>query len=412
VSVYRPPPVRPDLIVNSQVHRGEPYVIVKDPVTRRFFRLPALAYQVAEYFNSAISVEQVSQEISAKTDCFIDAAEVERFARHLEGLGLLEQQLSTADIDARQRKLAGERRSLLYLKWPLVNPDPLLNRLLVVLRPLFTKPVMLAFGGLVLASLVVHVTHTEWVSQALHHATHGGGLLWLYGATALTLTLHELAHGLTSKRFGADVHEMGFLLLYFMPCAYTDISNAYLVNNKWERIWITLAGSVADLVIWAVASIVLVIVQPGMTGQQVLGAVMLTTGYRSVALNLNPLIKLDGYYVLLDLLEMPNLRQRSKSLIRWRVKQWLRRDAAVPDETPRDRRVLEVYGWLSATYVVGLLFLSALWFDNWLTGWAGSYGRLAYLAIGVLILIGRWVVKAHRHRRLSTAMPKDVETEV
>lgn len=404
--------MRSDLIVKPQVHRGEPYAIVKDPVTRRFFRLPALAYQVAECFDSATSVEQVAREISAKRDCSIDAAEVEQFARQLEALGLLEQQLSTAEIDARQRKLTGERRSLWYLKWPLVNPDRLLNALLVVLRPLFTKPALLVLSGLVVASMIVHVTHAESVSRALYHATHGGGLLWLYGATALTLTLHEMAHGLTSKRFGADVHEMGFLLLYFMPCAYTDISNAYLINNKWDRIWITLAGSAADLVVWAAACIVLVIAQPGMMGQQVLGAVMLTTGYRSVALNLNPLIKLDGYYVLLDLLELPNLRQRSKSVVRWRLKRWFRRDAAVPDETPRDRRVLEVYGWLSAAYVAGLLFLSALWLDKWLTSWAGSYGRLAYLALGALILIGHGVVKARRRRRLSTSMPREVETEV
>ena len=63
-------------------------------------------------------------------------------------------------------------------------------------------------------------------------AVDGWGLVWLYGATILTLTVHELAHGLTARRFGAEVHEMGVLLLYFLPCAYTDISDAYLVERK------------------------------------------------------------------------------------------------------------------------------------------------------------------------------------
>ena len=95
----------------------------------------------------------------------------------------------------------------------------------------------------------------------------------------------------------------------------------------------------------------------GILGERLLGAVLLTTGFRSVALNLNPLIRLDGYYVLVDLLELPNLRLRASEVIGWRLARWAGRGAgdAEPAEAVRERRLLEAYGWLSLAYIAALL---------------------------------------------------------
>ncbi|MBN1947942.1 MAG: hypothetical protein JW797_19905 [Bradymonadales bacterium] len=392
-----PPPLRQDLVLQEQTHRGEPYVVVKDPLTSRFFRLPSLAFRVASRFDASATPEQLAEQVATEERCAMGAAEVERFADRMESLGLLDQQLTSLEIEARQRASTRQQRSIFYLKWGLVDPDRMLARLLVLLRPLFSRPAAVLTAGLVAGSLILYLARPEIVAGALWQATHGGGLIWLYAATALTLTLHELSHGLVSKRHGAEVHEMGFMLLYFMPCAYTDISNAYLVPRKRDRIAITLAGSVCDLAVWALASIALLLLRPGPTGTQILGALMLTTGYRSVALNLNPLIKLDGYYVLVDWLEMPNLRQRSQEAIRWRIGRWLGRKEQQVGETVRDRRVLESYGWLSSLYVVALLSLTVWWLDGWLVRWSGPAGRLAYLPLALLIALV-WMARRKRRR--------------
>jgi putative peptide zinc metalloprotease protein len=352
---------------------------------------------VARLFDSQTPLEQVAAMASAQEEVPLAVDEVAGFAGLLDRWALLDHQLPPTAIMARQRAMTDERSSLFHLKLPLVRPDRFLGRLLVVLRPLFSVPSVVSMVVLIVAAMVVHAAWHAEMTPGLTAATHGSGLAWLYGVTATTLTTHELAHGLCSRRFGAEVREMGLLLLYGMPCAYTDITDAYLLPNKWQRIWITLAGPFSDLVVWAVATWLLVTVNPGPLGQKILGATILTTGFRSLLLNLNPLIKLDGYYVLTDLLEMPNLRQRSRRVVAWRLWSWLRRSVASPEESDDDRRVLEIYGWLSLLYVVALLSVTAILLDSWLVQWAGVYGRLAVWGIAVLVIVHRiWRARTPR----------------
>jgi len=362
-----PPPTRPDIVVRVQVHRNSHYAVVKDPVTGRFFRLPEMAWKIAGHFNSNLDYRQIAFLASEREESDISAEDVQGVAEQLERLGLLDQGLSRADIASRQEAVTLERRSILYLKRPLVDPDRFLSGLLAAIRPLVSFPFVVLVVVLVCCAAILHAIHPHEAAQAMASSLRGWGLAWLYGMTALTLTLHEIAHGLACKRFGAEVREMGVMLLYFMPCAYTDISDAYLVPKKQNRIWITMAGSVADLAVWSAATIALATLHP-VQGPllQALGALMLTTGLRSVVFNLNPLIRLDGYYVLVDLLEMPNLRLRAREVVRWRVANWLGRASARPDETARDRRILEAYGWLSLVYVVALLSMSAVLAAQWL----------------------------------------------
>ncbi len=358
-------------MVREQVLRNTTFTIIKDPVTRRYFRVPAAAWRIARRFDSKTPVETVALELSSGGDP-VTPDDVLDVATRFERLALLDTGLSPAQVRRAQAAASGERRSVFYLKRPLFDPDRVLARMLALVRPLFTWPAMLALAVLVLFAVILHATYPGEAAGAVASALHGSGIAWLYAVTAVTLTVHEFAHGLTCKRFGGEVHEMGVMLLYFMPCAYTDISDAYLVPRKRDRILITLAGSVADLALWALATAVLYFASPGGTGEQVLGALMLTTGFRTVAFNLNPLIRLDGYFVLVDLLEMPNLRVRSRAVLARRVARWAGRPPGPAIENARDGRVLEIYGWLSLAYVVVLLLVTAVLTGRWLAGFLES----------------------------------------
>ena len=138
-------------------------------------------------------------------------------------------------------------------------------------------------------------------------------LAWI---TVLTVTTaHEFAHGLTCKRFGGEVHEIGFLLLYFQPAFYCNVSDAWLFPKKSHRLWVTFAGAYLEIFVWSLATLAWRATEPDTWINFVAMVVMATSGIKSV-FNMNPLIKLDGYYLLSDYLEVPNLRQRSTSYLK------------------------------------------------------------------------------------------------
>ena len=358
-TVDRPERLRADLVESEQRHRGVDHVVIKDPETRRYFRVSAAAWRIARRFDGARTSHEIAQELTRQGPKTTTAEDVAGVARGLQRLGLL----------GSGRAGAAPRRSWLQIRWSLLDPDRFLGGLLALVRPLFSVPALVGMLGLIAWAGILHVVDHRAMVETLRSSLRGAGPVWIVVATTLSLTLHELAHGLTAKRLGAEVHEMGLLLLSLVvPCAYTDISDAYLLPRKRDRIIVSLAGTIADLLTWALASVLVFHLQPTGVLQQILGAWMLTTGIRSLGFNLNPLLKLDGYYVLVDLLEMPNLHARSRAVLSWRVRRLLRLDARShhhPDVPSRERTILEIYGWMSALYIAALLSCVGVALSAW-----------------------------------------------
>jgi putative peptide zinc metalloprotease protein len=196
-------------------------------------------------------------------------------------------------------------------------------------------------------------------------------LCWL---TLMAVTiLHEFAHGLTCKRHGGEVHEVGFLMLLLMPCFYCNVSDAWLFRDKSQRLWVTFAGAYFELFLWALAVFVWRLTLAETWVNRLAFLVLSVCGLQTLC-NFNPLIKLDGYYLLSDWLEVPNLHQRAASSFRG----WLRRllwGAARPADEPRGRWLL-AYGLVSFAYsaVFLALMLGALVPFLWRSwGWPGLF---------------------------------------
>lgn len=361
-AVDRPERLRADLVESAQRHRGVDHVVLKDPQKRRYFRVSAAAWQIALRFDGARTPNEIAQELTRQGPGTTTAEDVAGVARGLQRLGLLGSGSAGA----------APRRSWFQIRWVLIDPDRFLGGLLALVRPLFSLPAFVGILGLIVWAGILHVVDHRAMVETLRSTLRGAGPIWIVAATTLSLTMHELAHGLTAKRLGAEVHEMGLLLLSLVvPCAYTDVSDAYLLPRKRDRIIVSLAGTVADLLTWALATVLVFHLQPTGALQQVLGAWMLTTGIRSLGFNLNPLLKLDGYYVLVDLLEMPNLHARSRAVLSWRVRRLLRLDARSPhhpDVPSRERTILEIYGWMSALYIAALLSCVGVAISAWAIG--------------------------------------------
>jgi multidrug resistance efflux pump len=168
---------------------------------------------------------------------------------------------------------------------------------------------------------------------------------WL--TVTVVIILHEFAHGLTCKRHGGEVHEVGFLMLLLMPCFYCNVSDAWLFRAKSQRLWVTFAGAYFELFLWALAVFVWRLTMADTLVNRLAFLVLSACGLQTL-FNFNPLIKLDGYYLLSDWLEVQNLQQRASSYF----KGWLRRllwGAARPAGEPRSRLLL-TYGLVSFLY--------------------------------------------------------------
>ena len=158
----------------------------------------------------------------------------------------------------------------------------------------------------------------------------GRNLPWLFLAIGCVKILHELGHAMTCKHFGGEVHEMGFMLLVFSPCLYCDVSDAWRLRSKWQRIAVSAAGMIVELVLAALATIVWWYAQPGVV-QLVALNIMIICTVNTLLINGNPLMRYDGYFIFSDLVETPNLWQRSREAFRYFWSDWLLGQPVVED---------------------------------------------------------------------------------
>ncbi len=270
------------------------------------------------------------------------------------------------------------RQSILYWRKSLFDPDRFFTWLEPNIRFVWTWAFLFVSAGCIAAAAALVWVERQALASHLPHALtwETALLVWL---TVLAVTfLHEFAHGLTCKRYGGEVHEVGFLLLYFMPCFYCNVSDAWLFKEKWKRLLVMLAGSYCDLCVWAVAVFVWRLTAADTFLNHLAWVVLSVCGFR-VFLNFNPLLKLDGYYLLSDWLEIPNLRQRSWALVAAHLRRLL---WGAPRPRPEPRaRVLLTYGlvsWLfSMTYLV-LMFVGLVHFFGASLGVLGVAGAALF----------------------------------
>lgn len=366
------PHLRADLNIVEQVYRDETTFVVKDPVTHGYFRFRPIEVRVMRLFDGVRSAADVAIVLVAD-GVRISASTVEGFARKLGKLGLLEhtlmerttQQLERLRME-RQRQRSLFRGELFRMRWSFGDPDAMLTRLYPRVRWCFT-PTFVMMSSLLFAAYMMIITAqgrpfaADVAAAFAPSSLSVGSILILLLAFSVLTLIHEMGHALSCKHFGGEVHEMGFMLLYFIPAFYANVNDAWSFQERRARLWVTAAGGWIELAVTAVFSIVWLVAAPGTLLSQFAVAAMLVGGLANILTNANPLIPLDGYFALSDWLEIPNLRLRAKEYVaNWSKRHLLRMDVAEATLDSRERRIFLGYGLTAIIYRT--LFLSFILF--------------------------------------------------
>jgi putative peptide zinc metalloprotease protein len=363
--------LRTDLEFREESEGLHAPVILKDPVTRRFYRFAPVQGSVLRRLDGSQDLESVARAVSELHQVPVEVHQVCEFVEKLQHLLLLDTPASWSRLDALRKRPKRFWGTVLSIKVHAFNPDALLTRLEHRLRfcfgPVFTVLVWTALAG----ATAISIVHWDSLYFSLGTLVSLYSLPLVFLAAFLIMTVHEFAHGLTLKHFGGRVEEMGFMFLYFIPGLYCNVSDAWMLNKR-QRLYTTLAGGYIQFFLWAAATLIWRIFAPETIASRFCLAAIGFSAVQAV-FNFNPLIKLDGYYVLSDLLEVPNLRAKALAHLKKALRGLVMGQRGGPQSHARERRIFVVYGVLSLTFSTALLVIVAGkivgWFVREYQGW-------------------------------------------
>lgn len=319
--------LRSDLGINLQKYEGKTYYVVKDPVSLRYYRFEEQEHFIIDMMNGAATLDETQKEFEKRfRPKRLTLEDLEGFAQQLLNAGLAHNESPQAGSQLYERRKKRRRSeimqaitNILYIKIPLYDPDKLLIRMLPYLRWMFTNWFFVLSVGVMLAALALVATHFETFRDKLpayHEFFNIKTVAYLWVALGAVKVIHEFGHGLSCRAFGGEVHEMGALFLCLSPCLYCNVSDAWTLPSKWRRIIISFAGIYVELIIAAIATFVWwnTPSQPFINNLSL--SLMVVCSVSTIVFNANPLMRFDGYYVLADWLEIPNLRDRSNKFLK------------------------------------------------------------------------------------------------
>jgi len=359
-------PLRPSLRLHpaGQEH-GTPRWTLEDPLRHRFYRLGQAEVEMLHHWPLG-APERVAEAVNARTTLSVSAEQVARFARFLGDQQLVE---GSGGADNQRLEQLGTRRQstgkwllhhYLFIRVPLVRPDRWLERHLPQAAPFFSR--FFAFATLLAGLLGLVLALRQWADfrhTLLYFFTLPGATLFALALVVVKL-IHELAHAFTCKRYGVRVPTMGVALLLLWPVLYTDTSGAWRLGRR-QRLGIGAAGVIAELALAAWATLAWSFLPEGPL-KSVAFVLATTTWLTSLAVNLNPFMRFDGYFLLSDLLGVDNLQPRAFALARWRLREALFGfDEAPPEHFPRGQaRLLCLYALATWCYRLVVFFAIAL----------------------------------------------------
>jgi putative peptide zinc metalloprotease protein len=355
------------LLQGPRAYDGSPTWTLYDPAVHRYYRIGWLEFECLHRWGMG-NAEQIATAIEKETPIDVEVTDIEQF-----GEFLAKNQLAKPIGKASSGHFAFLRHAskpgfwtwllhnYLFLRIPLLKPDRYLQKALPVIDFFFQRSFMvLLFLGACLALALVAQRWSEFSHSFLYSFTPEG-MLATVGMMSLSKVVHELGHASAASHFGCRVPAMGMALLLGMPVLWTDVTDAWRLPRRSDRLTIDGAGMVAELTLAVIATLLWTVLPDGplRSGSYLLAS---TAWLITLGINLNPFMRFDGYYLLSDALDIPNMQDRSFALARWRLRESLFGfDLAAPENFPSKRqKFLIVYAYSVWIYRL-ILFTGIAW---------------------------------------------------
>lgn len=386
------PKLREDLRISEQTIAGEKSFVIKVAETSSYNRYGPSEYELLTMCDGTRTPPEIAQALNelhpdepiAESEVldFLDGIEPAMWERTVG-----EKNLAVLERIRDERKSRVDQSSVLYISFKAWDPNKTLEKMDKYLWWIYT-PGFVVFS-LTIFLIASYLLAGDWPrvqadTAALYSFQNKSAYdIWVFWLLLLGLGgIHELGHGLTCKHFGGDVHQMGFLLIYFTPAFFTDTTDILLFDKIPRRQWVIFAGIWVELVICGIAALVWHFTPPGSVVNDVAYKAMLLSGIQGALLNLNPLIKADGYYALSQFLDVDNLREDSFTYLRaWAKKYLFFQDVDLPASSRRLRRIYFLFGATAFTYSTSLLILVILFMKNVFVTKFGDWGYVCWLGV-------------------------------
>jgi putative peptide zinc metalloprotease protein len=400
---YLKPRLRSGVRISRQQVRRQTWYVLTDPVSGRHHRFNGLAYALIAGCDGQLTIDDLwAQRVDAEgDDAPTQAQAIEVFAQAF-GANLLGGDVAPdagGVMKAQGKRRAQRQRAALNplsFKLPLWDPDRFLGAQRQRVAGCFSRSALWIFLALLaIGALLLAANFSEFSRAASTQLGHGRLLILLWIAYPVVKALHEFAHAFAVKAFGGEVHEMGVTMLMLTPVPYVDASASIAFEDKRQRIVVGAAGIVAELLLATFALALWLLLEPGLVRDAAL-AVAFIGGVSTLLINGNPLLRFDGYHVLCDAMELPNLAQRSQRFWQTMVKRVVLGHASEAAENTRGSERAWLIAYAPASWLYrGLLTLAlALAVADW-NAWLG----LALLALsawwmlaGPLVAALRWLL--------------------
>ncbi len=398
-----PPKLIPNVVAKEHIEKGQPVVITKAPGSDFIFRFSPLQWQLLQLFDGVRTHDEIAERFTAETGTPLSGDDVREFTSYLQAESKLLYRTPMEQNIALQEELRASRgkkkkRSVDFADVTIKvwnNADNYITWLYPKIRFLFTP----WFVWLSIAMFVV----MGWMwwdrfgeiwsdSFAFYNFLHKSGrdLIEFWFLFGIMAAIHETSHGLVGKHFGATVEKMGFSLMYFAPSFFCDATQVLITGGKWARIATDIAGIWLDLVVCFFATVVWWATPTGMPAHDWAYKFMMVTGIGVSLLNLNPLIKLDGYLIFCELVAEPSLKETSTSyLMAWIRKHIFRFPIEVPYVPRRKRPFYIAYAILSGMYSYSLLSFLMVITYNILRSYSPEWAFVPAVAIGFWVFRSR-----------------------
>ncbi|MGA7990241.1 MAG: HlyD family efflux transporter periplasmic adaptor subunit [Thermoanaerobaculia bacterium] len=374
------PALRKDLVIRRQVQVGEVTWVVKQPVADKFYTFDDGEWTLIELFDGTRTRSEILEEyVRRYPGTAFGLTFVLDYEEMLRKIDLLEQSTAERNLQLLSkfknlRQRAAQERAegfnIFSMLFKVFDPDRILTRTLRYVRWIWRPPVVAVACLTFVFTVAVFATRFDTIwAQTIELYSFLKKPFWDFVQFWVILTgigaIHEFGHGYATKMYGGEVHDMGIALIYFTPAFYCDTTDSLLFPSKWQRLTVTVAGIYIEAILCTAATALWVASYPDTLLHELAYKTMLFTGVSTIFFNINPLVKIDGYYALCSLTEIPELREES---FRWLgalfQRHVLRLSVDVPVVSRRKKRIFLIYGPLALGYIGFIMAFIAKLLDN------------------------------------------------